>query len=261
MKMKRSTVSQWFYAVIICSTLPFTYLIGLFGGFNNGNPEGQNTVELFLPAGYAFAIWGVIYLGLFALGIWQGLPAQRENRRAQRAAPWLAVTGIGNIAWIIAASSVETVLWTIPALLLMQISAWLAYFELQIGRADLPQLEKRLHIPHQIYVGWLSVATIANSAAVLNVFGWSGWGVNAVTWTLIMLFVGTAVAWIVGWLVNQDNIYRAVFVWAFIAIFVAQRGTPAVAWAAFGCAIVVGLFIGYTLRRDLPRKGTASLVG
>ncbi|WP_338026920.1 hypothetical protein [Trichormus azollae] len=34
---------------------------------------------LIIPANYAFAVWGLIYLGLFALAIYQFLPSQRDD--------------------------------------------------------------------------------------------------------------------------------------------------------------------------------------
>ena len=258
----KNKLSQWINAVLITGSVIFTPIVGIFGPFNNGNPEGQNTTELFLPAGYAFSIWAVNYLGLFALGIWQGLPAQANNERARRAAPWLSATAVGNVLWILFAGSVETVPWTVPALIFMQISAWVAYFKLKVGDPELPALERRLHIPLQIYLGWLSVATIANMAAVLNVLGWDGWGISPVTWTVIMTAAGTALAWEVGRQVNHDNIYRAVFVWAFVAIFVKQQAYPAVAWSALAAggvvlAMIVGTFPRQRQNRDseLGAKG------
>ncbi len=246
----KSTRQQWIYTFLITISIILTPPIGFLGGFNGGNPEGQTTTELFLPADYAFIIWSVNYLGLIALGIWQGLPNQKDNPRARRAAPWLAVTAVGNIFWILFAGSVTTVPLTVIALLVMEISAWIAYFRLDIGNPDLPTSEKLLHVPLRVYLGWLAVATIANSASALNVLGWSGWGLSPVAWTLIMTVAGVIIAWEVGRRVNHDNIFRAVFVWAFVAIFVAQQATPAVAWAALAAALVIAGMIVFTLPRQ-----------
>jgi hypothetical protein len=186
----------------------------------------------------------------------EGTPANaKELSRARLAAPWLSATAVGNVLWILLAGSLETVPLTVPVLIFMQITGWVAYFKLKVGHPELPAAERRLHVPLQIYVGWLSVATIANSAAALNVLGWDGWGLSPVAWTLIMLGAGTAVAWEVGRRVNHDNIYRAVFVWAFVAIFVAQQAYPAVAWSALAAAGVVLGMIGLTLPHR--RKGLA----
>lgn len=241
--MMKPTRNQWINAILTTGAVILTPIVGIYGPFNNGNLEGSTTTELFLPAGYAFSIWPVIYIGLFAFGIWQGLAAQTNNRRAQNAAPWISATALANVIWILLAGSLETVPWTVVPMVVMGITAWVAYFKLEIGNPGLPAAEKRLHVPLQLYVGWLSVATIANSAAALNAIGWSGWGLDPVTWTLIMTVVAVVVAWVVGQQVNQDNIYRGVFVWAFVAIYVAQQAYPLVAWGALIAAAAILLMI------------------
>ena len=69
--------------------------------------NGQNTGQIsdrfqvyFVPAGYVFSIWGLIYLGLIAFAIFQALPSQRENPRLRRVGWWIALGGLANIAWI-----------------------------------------------------------------------------------------------------------------------------------------------------------------
>lgn len=245
----KPTRNQWINAILITVCVSVTPFVGLLGPFQDGNLSGQSTGELFQLAGYAFSIWAVIYSGLFALGIWQGLATQADNVRARRAAPWLSATALGNIVWIFLASSPFAIPWTVPVLVFMGITGWIAYFRLHVGNPDLPAVERRLHIPLQIYVGWLSVATVANTAAVLSALGWNGWGISPVTWTIIMLVVAVGVAWIVGRLVNDDNIYRAVFVWAFVALFVEQQEYPLVAWSALVAAAVVLAMIAVTWPR------------
>ena len=224
----RANPFLFFYGLLTMLSVVLTPIVGIFGPFQNGQTGSPNR-ELFLPAGYTFSIWGVNYLGLFALGVWLMLNAQRQNPRAIRAAPWIFVTAVFNVVWIFFAGQTSTVPWTVPTLIVMEVSAWIAYFALQIGNHELPILERRLHLPFQIYIGWLSVATVANSAAALNVLGWNAWGLSAIFWTILMLLVATLVAYLVGRLTGQDNVYRAVFVWAFIGIVVEQFSIPAVA--------------------------------
>lgn len=259
--MNRRT-QRWILGCLIIVSVIFTPLFGIWGPFDNGQTS-TGTREYFLPAGYAFSIWAVNYLGMLLLGIWQALPAQATNPRARAAAPWLALTALCNPVWIILASNVALVPWTVPVLLIMEVTAWLAYLRLGIqANATLPQPERWLHLPFQIYVGWLSVATVANTAVALNVLGWDGFGLSPITWTLIMLVAATLVAGVVGWLVKQDNVYRAVFVWAFVGIVVEQRNTPSVALTAAIMTVVVLLAIVLTWRRNRPngwRYGVASV--
>ncbi len=253
-----TTTARWFHALIIAGSVILTYVIGIFGPFNDGNFAGEEATELFAPAGYAFAIWGVIYLGLFGLGIWQGLPGQAKSLPARRAAPWLSATALGNLAWIVAAGSEATVLLTLPIAIYMMVTAWAAFFRLAVGNAGLPAVERWLHVALRIYLGWLAVAVIANSAVVLNALGWDGWGVSPEAWTVIMLAAGAVVAWEVGRRVNHDNVYRGVFVWAFVAIFAGQRAFPVVAWSALAAAAAVSAMILATLPRRRGGRLTAA---
>ena len=68
-------------------------------GLNTGEISNRFDVY-FVPAGYVFSIWGVIYLGLIAFAIFQALPSQRENSRLQATGWWIALGGLANMAWI-----------------------------------------------------------------------------------------------------------------------------------------------------------------
>lgn len=256
-----SRTQRWVLGCLIIVSVIFTPIFGLFGPFDNGQAP-TSTREYFLPAGYAFSIWAVNYLGMLCLGIWLALPAQAANPRARSAAPWLVLTALCNPIWIILAGNLALVPWTVPTLLVMEVTAWIAYLRLGIpDKATLPAWERWLQVPFQIYVGWLSVATVANTAAALNVLGWDGFGLSPITWTLIMLVAATVVAGVVGWLVKQDNVYRAVFIWAFVGIVVEQRNTPSVALTAGIMTVVVLLMIVLTWGRNrlsIWRYGVAS---
>ena len=68
-------------------------------GLNTGQISDRFQVY-FVPAGYVFSIWGLIYLGLIAFAIFQALPSQRENPRLRETGWWIALGGLANIAWI-----------------------------------------------------------------------------------------------------------------------------------------------------------------
>jgi hypothetical protein len=42
----------------------------------------------FVPAGYVFAIWGLIYIGLIAYGLYQALPGWSASIRWKSNRPW-----------------------------------------------------------------------------------------------------------------------------------------------------------------------------
>lgn len=69
----------------------------------NGKLTGQisdSFAVYFVPAGYVFAIWGIIYIGLLAFGIYQALPSQRTNPRLRSLGYWFALSCLANSVWI-----------------------------------------------------------------------------------------------------------------------------------------------------------------
>jgi hypothetical protein len=223
--------------------------------------NGQTTGEIsdrfdvyFVPAGYVFAIWGLIYLALLAYSVYQALPSQRENPRLRRTG-WLYVLSCAaNIAWIF--------LWhyeyfafsliAMGALLLLLIASYLC---LGTGRTHVPAAETWLaRVPFSIYLGWITVATIANVTSLLDYLGWNGWGLDPVAWTVIMLVVAAVVASLVS-LTRGDIVYVAVILWAFAGIAVKHSTVLAIVvtvWAT-GIFVALTLLIGVPLARARMR--------
>ncbi len=120
-------------------------------------------VNYFTPAGYVFAIWGVIYTGLIAFTIYHSLPSQRENNRL-RSLSWLfVVTNLLNSAWIVAWQYLYVkTSWVIMLVFLATILVLYA----RIGTGIKPTSRKEywlINVPFSIYTAWITVATIANT--------------------------------------------------------------------------------------------------
>lgn len=217
-------------------------------GLANALPiNGQTTAEisdrfavLFTPAGYVFAIWGLIYLGLLALAVYQALPAQRDNPRLGRARGWIAASGLANIAWLL--------LWhyerfplTMLAMLGLLATLIASYEALRVGRAAISAAERwMVQLPIGIYLGWVSVATIANASVLLVDAGWDGWGVSAERWTVIMLGAALVVGWLLA-LRRSEFAASLVLVWAFVGIAVRDTSPESVVLAAWVAAALAGL--------------------
>ena len=237
-------------------------------GLANALPlNGQTTGEIsdrfqvyFVPAGYVFSIWGLIYLGLTAFAIYQALPAQRDNPRLRSIGYLFALSCLANIAWLF--------LWhyelfplTLGAMLALLLLLIAIYLRLGIGRARVPLAEKWLvRVPFSIYLGWITVATIANATSLLDYLNWSGWGISPEAWTVIMLLAAVGIASAVS-LTRGDVAYMLVIIWALVGIAVKHARAPVVATAAWvatalvALMLIVGVLI--TKRRDqlYPSRG------
>jgi len=203
----------------------------------------------FTPAGYVFAIWGVIYTGLLAFTIYHSLPAQRENPRLRRIGWLFIASNLFNSAWIAAWHYLFFPLsWVI---MLGILGTLLALFVRLEGR-PLSTLERWVvHVPFSIYVGWISVATIANTTVLLQDLGFEGGPVPQPFWSVLVMLVGTAIAFVI-LRSRRDVAYGAVFVWAFIGIAVKYSATPLVAYTAGGLAGVILVLVLFALLRSSP---------
>jgi len=219
--------------------------------------NGQNTGEIsdrfnvyFVPAGYVFSIWGLIYLGLVAFAIYQALPSQRENSRLRAVGWWISLGGLANIAWLL--------LWhyerfplTLLAMLILLATLIVTYLRLGIGCTDATTGEKwAVRLPFSIYLGWITVATVANVTSLLDYLQWDGFGITPEVWMVIVLAAVLIIAVLMN-LTRRDAAYAAVLLWALAGIAIKHATVTAVAlptWIAFG-VVALTLAAAYFLRR------------
>lgn len=255
--MKRSIIWP------ILNILSVVVTIGVNTLANTLPINGQNTGEIsdrfqvfFVPAGYVFSIWGLIYIGLVAYAVYQALPSQRENPRLGRADPFFFLSGVANSAWIFAWHYNNFPL-SLVIMLVLLLSLIALYLRLEIGRAAVSTAERWLvQVPVSVYLGWISVATIANATDVLDYVKWSGLGIAPPVWAVIMLVIATVLGAVMA-VSRRDIAYLLVFVWAFIGIAVKQADTALVAGAAWVATLAVLVLIGYSLLRSLQRRQKA----
>ena len=204
----------------------------------------------FVPAGYVFSIWGLIYLGLIAFTVYQLLPSQRENPHIGRIGLLYALSSAANIAWIFF-WHYERFALTLPAMLVILGSLIGIFLTLWGGRGELKQADRlTILLPFSIYLGWISVATVANVTQLLYYLGWGGWGISPEAWAVIMLLVAAAIALAMS--VRHATVaYLAVFVWAYVGIAVKHGSTPLVAISAAALAGILAVALVWSaLRRS-----------
>ena len=248
--MNRNLVRQILVVVAVIATI-------VVNGLANALPiNGQNTGDIsdrfdvfFVPAGYVFSIWGLIYVGLIAYAVYQVLPSQRDNTRLRSIDVPFYVASAANITWIF--------LWhyeyfplTLAAMLVLLASLIVIYLRLDIGRRQPPAGERWLvHLPFSIYLGWITVATIANVTTLLDYLGWNGFGVSEETWLVIMLVAALAIAALMTWR-RGDIAYLLVLAWAFAGIAIKHSDNAVVSTASWvATAVVLALVVVCLVRR------------
>ena len=199
--------------------------------------------NIFTPAGFTFIIWGVIYISLAILVVYLiwGTVKGKEG----------PIQAISDIGWYFAASSVLNGVWIFTwhydliVLSLVVMGALLLSLILLYRRLRNGQVEGRGYLlPFSIYLGWISVATVANVATLTVKFDWGGFGLSPEFWLTVLLVVIIALAAYMI-LKIRDSVYGLVILWALAGITAARWGETGgfsyAAGAVIGAAVIVFL--------------------
>lgn len=238
----------------ILNIIGFILVIAL-NGLANGLPiNGRTTGELsdlypnlFVPAGFTFSIWGLIYLLLLAFvfyqagGLWNKQPPPVT---VQKIGVWFFVSCMANASWILAWHYMLVEL-SLLIMLVILTSLMTIYRRLQIGQgADSSKRLLLVHLPFSVYLGWITVATIANVTTLLVDWGLSGLFPGEIFWTCLMIIIATGFG-ILFLLRKRDVPYALVLVWALYGI-TAVRFNEAILIVAY---IAIGLLAAGALYR------------
>jgi len=203
---------------------------------------------LFTPAGFTFSIWGVIYL--LVLGF-VGYTARFINKSAPaflHHIGWLFVGScLANIAWIFAFHNLQIGLSMLVMLLLLG-----SLLGIYLRVADSAGMERWfVRLPFSVYLGWVSVATIANASILLTHWGWDGSPGGPQFWTVVVIAAAVGLGVWALWS-RRDFAYALVIAWALYGIFskrIADLGTAdgMVETASLAGIAILSLGIAYRL--------------
>lgn len=218
--------------------------------------------NLFTPAGYAFSIWGLIYLGLLGFVIYYGRSlfineADQDDKTIEQIGWWFVISCVANSLWVIAWPFDYTLL-SVLLMLVLFISLLRIVVLTKMELYDAP-LKRILFLwwPFCIYAGWVSVALIANIAAYLTKIGWNGFGLSETFWAITMIMVASIIHIFMIWDRNMRE-FALVLVWSLIAIAVANQSiNPTVVWVSIIMAILV--FINCAIHGFMNRKSNPFL--
>ena len=200
--------------------------------------------SLFTPAAFTFSIWGVIYLALTVFVIYQALPAQRQNDLISKVSKLFILSCFANILWLFVWHYNFLVVSVIFMLAILAILIAI-YLALGISYAQVTWTQRLcLHLPFSLYLGWITVATVANISILQNGMGWDDVLLSATDWTLLKFALVGAICAIVV-LRRGDSIYALVISWAAYGIMSKQIDTPVVASAALMLAMLAVMLAAY----------------
>lgn len=231
-------------AILVFTATVFFPAVGLmvpFGGFAPDAfpvPQADPPVQ---PAGYAFSIWGLIYLWLLAMGAF-GLFKRADDAAWDRTRWPLFVSLAIGTAWLpVASQSPE---WATVLIWVMLVTA--AVGLIRAPRADVWWLA----VPVGLYAGWLTAASSVSigllGAGYDVVLGQTGWAVIAVMLALAVTAVVLPKA-------PSPTAYGAAVVWALIGIIVQNMDGSIIvaAIAAAGIALCLGVLAVMRRRQSL----------
>lgn len=221
--LKKLQIANGFFLVF---TIIFNYLsnTGIFNGKTIANVSDQYH-NLFTPAGYAFSIWGVIYLLLIGFVYYTGRslfnPSKNESDGfVEKIGWWFVISCLANCAWILTWLYGYTGL-SVIVLSIAFISLLIILMEALKYNSTITQ-KWFINFPFQIYAGWVSVALIAAVAAWLTKIKWSAFDISEEKWTIVMIVIATIIHVVMIFKKNAP-IFALVAVWALIAIAVANK--------------------------------------
>ncbi|GAB3828762.1 hypothetical protein [Hymenobacter jeollabukensis] len=247
---------RWLAAAAIfgCILLNYWWNTHPANGQNMGAVSARYPT-LLTPAGWAFSIWGLIFLALAFYAVWQLLPAQRRNPLPDAVAAPLAVASTAAALWVVGFS--YEALGTCTVLMLLTLGALV----LGYGRARrlvFGGLSPRPSSwPLSLFLGWISVATVINVTLGLQRLGWT----TPTNVSILLAVVLLAVVVLLGLLLAfafRDAVYPLVLTWGLLGIWAVQRlAVPELGWLALAGAGLLALAALLVLGRSLRGRHSA----
>ncbi len=200
--------------------------------------------NLFVPEGLTFAIWGLIYVLLGIFVIYPLIPSVRRDAQkvefVQRIGPLFFISCLANIGWIFAWH--YQILPLSLVFMLILLGCLLAiYLRLKVGKSEATKAERYfVHLPFSVYLGWITIATIANVTALLVN---KGWGLDQQQfWAVAVIIVGIAIALSVLF-TRKDIFYCLVVDWALLGILLKRLSVTTVTAQSVVVVTIVGLVL------------------
>jgi len=228
-----------FAAVIVVNSIAGGTRI--IGGVNTADVSAAFPT-LITPAGFTFAIWGIIYTLLAIFIVFQLLPGHRGDAFNIKVGYYFILSSLFNIGWLFL-WQYEYIVASVPLIFALLLSLIVIYLRLDVGRLNASRGEKlAVHLPFSVYLGWITIATIADASSALVSVGWDGLGLPSTAWAQLVTLVALVITLIL-LVTKRDPAYGLVVVWALLGIAANQWANPVtasgVANVTLGSAVIV----------------------
>jgi benzodiazapine receptor len=224
----------------------------LIGGKNTATISNNNPT-LITPAGYVFSIWGIIYILLGVFVVYQALPREQNSTYREKIGWLFVLSSLINIAWIFV-WQFEILILSVVLIFALLLTLIAIYMRLNIGKSKATNSERiAVHLPFSVYLGWITIASIADVAVTLTAYKWNGFGISPETWAIVVV----AVALIITMLMlgtRKDIAFALVVIWALIGIGVNHSSNQTVVLLTEISSVLVAIGIIATLTVTLLRR-------
>ena len=205
---------------------------------------------LLIAAGYAFSVWGLIFLLDLLYGIWQATGARRGDPVLARIAPAAALGFFLTTIWM---PLFSLGLFWLCLLVIFGALAALAWCALQLSRPGAASGRRLAWLALSIHASWLSLAAFLNLAQTIVAYRWLPTG-NMLGWSLALWAIAAALLLVLNARMRGNIAYLAIAAWGLIAVHIAQSsstlpGATVSAWVAVAIAIAVAVQTAWLQRR------------
>lgn len=248
MPAANSAVLKWMNVLAFVLTVVVNSLAGgttLLGGKLTSEISDANPT-LVTPAGYVFSIWGIIYVLLGMFVVFQALRSQVGKDFHERIGWFFVLSSLLNIVWLFL-WQYEYLSLSVVVMFLLLASLIAVYLRLKIGKSKVALREKlAVHVPFSVYLGWITIATIADVSVTLVSVNWDGFGISQEMWAVLVVVVALLITLLVV-ATRKDVAYGLVIIWALLGIAVKQSGSQNIVMLTEVSAVLIALALGVSI--------------
>lgn len=249
---------NWLFLLLVLTINALANILPI-NGMNTGEISGFYP-NYFVPAGFTFSIWGVIYLLLIIYNITFTYYILHPEKNKKISAyinsinPLFLLTCLFNASWILAWHYLQPLLSIIIMLLFLVTLALMFIRSIPFYPSFSLYHRLLLHAPFVVYLGWITVATIANITAGLVKWGWTGFGISGIVWSCIMMIVAILLGLFFTYRFRVFS-FALVLIWALWGIHEAQQDNSIyLAWIPIiGISLLSLLILYHLLSKKISR--------